>query len=110
MRIYIIANDGITLCHEIQATMQHKPWQAYPAFVALAGDEGLTGLALRMQGIEFLLEPLLLEGVSGDPLWIRPTHTDFVLEDRGTDGSQTLRWRKPDLNIFWLGLQIVFSK
>jgi hypothetical protein len=33
--------------------------QAYPAFVALSGDEGLTGLALRLQRIEFLLEPLL---------------------------------------------------
>src|SRR6266478_4362080 len=33
--------------------------QACPAFVALAGDEGLAGLALRLQRIEFLLEPLL---------------------------------------------------
>ena len=31
--------------------------QADPAFVALAGDEGLAGLALRKQRIEFLLQP-----------------------------------------------------
>src|SRR5215831_5479673 len=41
--------------------------QAYPAFVALAGDEGLAGLALRLQRIEFLFEPLLggFAGVNG---------------------------------------------
>src|SRR5262249_6719256 len=33
--------------------------QACPSFVSLAGDEGLTGLALRLQRIEFLLQPLL---------------------------------------------------
>src|SRR5262249_28579818 len=33
--------------------------QADPAFVPLAVDEGLTGLALRLQRIELLLEPLL---------------------------------------------------
>jgi len=33
--------------------------QAHPAFVPLAGDEGLAGLALRLQRIEFLVEPLL---------------------------------------------------
>ena len=38
-----------------------------PAFVALAGDEGLAGLALRLQRIEFLLEPLFggFAGVDG---------------------------------------------
>src|SRR6516164_9128376 len=41
--------------------------QAHPAFVALAGDEGLAGLALRLQRIEFLVEPLLggFAGVNG---------------------------------------------
>ena len=33
--------------------------QADPAFVPLARDEGLTGFTLRLQRIEFLLEPLL---------------------------------------------------
>src|SRR6266404_344243 len=33
--------------------------QAHPAFLPLAVDEGLAGLALRLQRIEFLLEPLL---------------------------------------------------
>jgi hypothetical protein len=33
--------------------------QAHPAFVALADDERLAGFALRLQRIEFLLEPLL---------------------------------------------------
>ena len=33
--------------------------QAHPALVPLAVDEGLAGLALRLQRIEFLLEPLL---------------------------------------------------
>jgi len=33
--------------------------QAHPGLVALAGDEGLAGLALRLQRIEFLLQPLL---------------------------------------------------
>src|SRR4029077_19347977 len=33
--------------------------EAYPAFVPVARDEGLTGLALRLQRIELLLEPLL---------------------------------------------------
>src|SRR5262249_8487165 len=33
--------------------------QANPAFVPLAGDEGFTGLALCLQRIELLLEPLL---------------------------------------------------
>jgi hypothetical protein len=33
--------------------------QAHPAFVPLAVDERLAGLALRLQRIEFLLEPLL---------------------------------------------------
>ena len=33
--------------------------QADPAFVTLAVDEGLAGFALRLQRIEFLLEPLL---------------------------------------------------
>src|SRR5262249_42274895 len=33
--------------------------QTHPAFVALAGDKGLAGLALRLQRIEFLVEPLL---------------------------------------------------
>src|SRR5438270_4941537 len=32
--------------------------QAHPAFVALAVDEGLASFALRLQRIEFLLEPL----------------------------------------------------
>jgi hypothetical protein len=32
---------------------------AHPAFVALAGDEGLAGLALCLQRIEFLVESLL---------------------------------------------------
>src|SRR5271169_6177444 len=41
--------------------------QAHPAFVALAGDEGLAGLALRLQRIEFLFEPLLggFAGIDG---------------------------------------------
>src|SRR6516225_10011657 len=41
--------------------------QAHPAFVALADDEGLAGLALRLQRIEFLFEPLLggFAGVDG---------------------------------------------
>src|SRR6516165_2932911 len=41
--------------------------QAHPAFVALAADEGLAGLALRKQRIEFLFEPLLggFAGVDG---------------------------------------------
>src|SRR5208282_1176518 len=41
--------------------------QAHPAFVALAGDEGLASLALRKQRIEFLFEPLLggFAGVDG---------------------------------------------
>src|SRR6516162_3994621 len=41
--------------------------QAHPAFVALAGDEGLAGLALSLQRIEFLFEPLLggFAGVDG---------------------------------------------
>src|SRR5271167_2471849 len=41
--------------------------QAHPAFVALAGDEGLASLALRLQRIEFLFEPLLggFAGVDG---------------------------------------------
>src|SRR6516225_7672596 len=33
--------------------------QAHPAFVALAGDEGLARLALRLQRIELLFKPLL---------------------------------------------------
>src|SRR6516164_6648544 len=33
--------------------------QAHPAFVALTGDKGLAGLALRKQRIEFLFEALL---------------------------------------------------
>jgi len=33
--------------------------QAHPAFVALAVDEGLAGFALRLQRIEFLIQPLL---------------------------------------------------
>jgi hypothetical protein len=33
--------------------------QAHPAFVTLAGDKGLAGLALSLQRIEFLFEPLL---------------------------------------------------
>src|SRR6516162_2408879 len=33
--------------------------QAHPAFLPLAVDERLAGLALRLQRIEFLLEPLL---------------------------------------------------
>jgi hypothetical protein len=33
--------------------------QAHPALVSLAVDESLTGLALRLQRIEFLFEPLL---------------------------------------------------
>src|SRR5215475_11329197 len=33
--------------------------QAHPAFVPLAVDEGLAGLALRLQRIELLLKPLL---------------------------------------------------
>src|SRR5262249_15787698 len=33
--------------------------QTHPAFVSLAGDKGLAGLALRLQRIEFLVEPLL---------------------------------------------------
>ena len=33
--------------------------KANPAFVALTGDEGLAGFALRLQRIELLLEPLL---------------------------------------------------
>src|SRR5262249_5953983 len=33
--------------------------QAHPAFVHLAVDESLAGLALRKQRIEFLVEPLL---------------------------------------------------
>ena len=33
--------------------------QAHPALVPLAGDVGLAGLALRMQRVELLLEPLL---------------------------------------------------
>jgi hypothetical protein len=33
--------------------------QAYPAFMALTANEGLAGLALRLQRIEFLLEPFL---------------------------------------------------
>ena len=32
--------------------------QAHPAFVPLARNEGLASLALRLQRIEFLLEPL----------------------------------------------------
>src|SRR6476661_252727 len=32
---------------------------AHPAFVPLAVDEGLAGFALRLQRIEFLLEPFL---------------------------------------------------
>ena len=32
--------------------------QAHPALVSLARDESLAGLALRLQRIEFLLEPL----------------------------------------------------
>jgi hypothetical protein len=32
--------------------------QAHPAFVPLAADERLAGFALRLQRIEFLLEPL----------------------------------------------------
>src|SRR6516225_1943564 len=41
--------------------------QAHPAFVPLAGDEGLAGLALRLQRIEFLVEPFLggFAGVDG---------------------------------------------
>src|SRR6516164_786235 len=34
------------------------PAQAHPAFVPLAVDKGLAGLALRLQRIELLLEPL----------------------------------------------------
>src|SRR6516165_2202542 len=43
------------------------PAQAHPAFVALAGDKGLAGLALRKQRIEFLFEPLFrgFAGVDG---------------------------------------------
>src|SRR6516165_4907032 len=33
--------------------------QAHPTFLALAGDKGLASLALRLQRIEFLFEPLL---------------------------------------------------
>jgi len=33
--------------------------QAHPAFVPLAVDEGFAGFALRLQRIEFLIEPLL---------------------------------------------------
>src|SRR5207248_9591628 len=50
--------------------------QANPALVALAGDEGLTGLALRLQRIEFLLEPLL---------------GGFAGVDRAADGSSPTR-------------------
>ena len=32
---------------------------ACPPLVALAGDESLAGLALRLQRVEFLLQPLL---------------------------------------------------
>jgi hypothetical protein len=35
------------------------PGHAYPALVPLAVDEGLAGLALRLQRIELLFEPLL---------------------------------------------------
>src|ERR1700757_1536136 len=45
---------------------------ADPAFVPLAVDEGLAGFALRLQRIEFLLEPLLGR---------------FASVDRTTDGS-----------------------
>src|SRR5207248_8820623 len=40
--------------------------QAYPALVPLAVDEGLAGLALRLQRIEFLVEPLLGGLAGGD--------------------------------------------
>jgi hypothetical protein len=33
--------------------------QTHPAFVPLTGDEGLAGFALRLQRIEFLVEPVL---------------------------------------------------
>jgi hypothetical protein len=33
--------------------------QANPALMPLVGDEGFTGLALRLKRIELLLEPLL---------------------------------------------------
>jgi hypothetical protein len=45
---------------------------ADPAFVPLPVDEGLAGFALRLQRIEFLLEPLLGR---------------FASVDRTTDGS-----------------------
>ena len=35
------------------------PAHARPAFLALAGDKGVANLALRLQLIEFLVEPLL---------------------------------------------------
>ena len=39
----------------------------YPALVALAADEGLTGFALRRERVEFLLQPFLggFAGVDG---------------------------------------------
>src|SRR6202040_4363415 len=40
---------------------------ADPAFVPLAVDEGLAGFALRLQRIEFLLEPFLGRFASVDP-------------------------------------------
>ena len=55
--------------------------QAHPAFVPLAVDEGLTGLALRLQRIEFLFEPLLGR---------------FAGVDRAADGSV------PPRSGFWL--------
>jgi hypothetical protein len=36
--------------------------KASPALVPLAGDEGFAGLALRLQRIEFLLEPSSEDG------------------------------------------------
>ena len=38
--------------------------QRRPTLVALAADVGVAGLALRMEGVELLLEPLL-EGLPG---------------------------------------------
>src|SRR6476660_3310707 len=55
--------------------------EAYPAFLPLARDEGLTGFALRLQRIEFLFEPLLGR---------------FAGVDRAADGSV------PPGSGFWL--------
>jgi hypothetical protein len=40
--------------------------QAHPAFAPLAVDEGLAGFTLRLQRIEFLIEPLLGGFACGD--------------------------------------------